>query len=109
MILNTYGTNCDGWESRHPRATIDMLGFLPNFIDANDKRSAVDQIKQKYGGSWRSDLFSIDKKDIMCYPGDPPYMPLYELKREDERIILYEHEIVAVIKPDGSFRTARID
>lgn len=43
------------------------------------------------------------------YPGDPPLYPLAQTQLRDELIIFYDHEIVAVFQPDGSFEACRMN
>jgi hypothetical protein len=53
--------------------------------------------------------FKLLEGDKLSYPGDPVLEPLGEIQLRDERIVMYQYSIVAVIQPDGSFEAARMD
>lgn len=94
-----------------PDATIDMLGYLPEFINPTDKRGAVEQFNDAYQGGW-SDMpgFTFDAKDkTLHYPEDPVYRPLFMTQMHEETIIFYQYGITLVVQKDGSYRAARLD
>ena len=97
----------------HLRATPEMLGYLPGFIDPKDPDGAVAQLDKNYqhGGGWKSfSGFEMRKEDLSIkYPGDPAYPPLAQATLRDETIVMYPHGWVAVIQKDGSFDIARMD
>lgn len=96
----------------HPRATQDMLGYLPRFLDARDPESAVTQLNANYqhGGGWRPfQGFTLNADDSIKYPGDPAIPPLAKAQLREETIIIYPHAWVAVIQPDRSFEICRMD
>jgi hypothetical protein len=43
------------WIQKHPKASLEMLGYIPSFFSENDPRSAREQINENYqhGGGWR--------------------------------------------------------
>lgn len=100
------------YEMLHPQATIDMLGYLPEFISPHDPRDAVSQFDDRYVGGW-NDMpnFTLDTKDDLTlrYPDDPPYRPLAKTRIRGETIIFYQHGITVVLQKDGTFRAARLD
>lgn len=97
---------------RHPRATHDHFGLIPQFINEHDPRGAVEQLDANYqhGGGWfRMNGFEMLEGERLKYPGDPPLDPLGEMTLRDERIVIYNYGVVAVIQKDGSFEAARMD
>ena len=101
------------WKALHPRADIQMLGFLPQIIRASDPRPVKEQIITGYahGGGynpmdgWRFDPVS----KTLTYPGDPPMPPLFELKVNNELVIYYNYAFVNIVQPDGTFAVIRMD
>lgn len=101
------------WELVHPQARPENLGLLPSMLDEDDPRSAREQFNSNYqhGGGWfpmQGFKLSADGKRLL-YPGDPPMLALARVKLRDELVVLYECEWVAIIQPDGSFETCRMD
>lgn len=86
------------------------LGFLPQWLDADDERPAAEQISKHYA-SWLpfKGPVTLGKKYELEYPGDPPLFPRAGTKLRDELILLYDHSWLAIIKPDRSFEVARVD
>ena len=100
------------WKRLHPKATPEMLGYIPMFLHGNDPRSAKEQLDANYvhGGFQPFHGFTMSADGMrLIYPGDPPMQAIAETKLRDETIRLYEAEWVAVIQPDGSFEVARMD
>lgn len=108
MITNCYGVNCAGWKMIHPRATPDMLGYVPDFLVDDDPRAAREQFNERYEyGGWKPNKgFTKDHRDCLTYPGDPT---LAERMLRDERIVMYSGAIFAIIQPDSAFEVARLD
>lgn len=100
------------WVARHPQATPEMLGYLPEMISDEDPRPAREQFDTNYrqGGGWSPfPGFTLMPDDTLEYPGDPPVQVLAETKLRDERILLYEHSWVAIIQPNGTYEICRMD
>jgi hypothetical protein len=100
------------WRSLHPLATVDMLGYLPQFLSERDPRSAREQLDSGYqqGGGWTPlPGFILLSNGCLGYPGDPPTLPIAETRLRTETIRLYEHAWVAIIQDDGSVEVARMD
>jgi hypothetical protein len=96
----------------HPRATEETFGLIPHFLHEDNPAKAVQQLDDNYrhGGGWRPmKNFKLLEGDKLSYPGDPVLEPLGEIQLRDERIVMYQYSIVAVIQPDGSFEAARMD
>lgn len=98
----------------HPSdpAPEEILGFLPSFLDDNDPRPAREQINENYahGGGWTPlPKITIDKHGNLRYPGDPPFKCLAMAMLRDELICLYEHELLMIMQPDGSFEVSSVD
>ncbi|MGY3278093.1 hypothetical protein [Bradyrhizobium sp. S3.7.6] len=99
---------------RHPKATIEHMGYFPDFIDDRDPRPAKEQINERYGqhGGWAPLVpshWTMYDGDVLQWPEDPPLNPICELRLRDERIVMYHASIFAIIQPDGSFEVARCD
>ena len=99
------------FEMKHPRATIDMLGYIPSFLSDNDPRPAREQLHTSYshGGGWTPFVgFRVTSRGLE-YPGDPPMRLLAEAKLRDETIRFYESSWVSITQPDGSVEISRMD
>ena len=100
------------WVMKHPRATIDMLGFIPDFLSENDPRPAKEQIAENYshGGGWNNmKKFKMNPDGNIQYPGDPPLILIAETKLRDELLKFYNGSWLAIIQPDGIFEISRLD
>lgn len=94
------------------RASPDHIGSIPDMLDAEDPRKAAEQLDIGYahGGGWSpTPGFTMDDSGHLKYPGDPPLAPLAAIPFREEIVLIYEHSIVAVIQPDGSFEVSRMD
>ena len=111
MTINCYGIDCAGWEMIHPKATPDMLGYVPRFLMDGDPRPAREQFEERYEfGGWKPNRgFSKDDRDFIKYPGDPALPPIAQRMLRDERVVMYPSSLFAIIQPDGSFEIARMD
>ena len=96
---------------KHPRATIEHLGFIPMFFDEHDPAPAREQIDDRYrhGGGWRVHKGWTMSEEGIFFPGDPIMPVIAEAKLRDETIRVYDMAWVAIIQPDGTFEVARID
>lgn len=98
------------WKMKHPQATIEMLGYIPDFLSESDPRSAKEQIEVNYIGGWsHMPGFTMNENGNLNYPGDPPMLLLAETKLRDKTIRFYQHAWLAIIQPDGSFEVSRVD
>jgi len=99
------------WVRHHPRATTDMLGYLPEMLDATDPRSAKEQFNANYLGGWNSFVgFELDMdKGTINYPGDPPTKLLYWTILRREWIGVFEHAWVVIVQEDNTWDAARLD
>jgi hypothetical protein len=97
--------------ARHPGVTFDHVGHLPDMLSPDNPERARIQLDNGYrhGGGWQPmSGLTLDADDRLKYPGDPWLVPLAEMALRDERIVVYEHSIVAIIQPDRSFEAARM-
>lgn len=93
-----------------------VVGFIPQFLDESDPRSAVEQIDTAYqhGGGWR-DFKGFQLAGgggdpyFLTYPGDPHMRELSRATLRDETLVFFKCSWLAVIQPNGSFRVARLD
>ncbi len=105
--------NGTGWFLRAGVEPAD-LGYLPSMLDQDDKRPAREQLDSSYiyGGPprWRTEPASIDAKDRLCYPGDPPLDWLaMTFLHDKEQVLLYPGDFVVILQPDRSFLFQRMD
>jgi hypothetical protein len=99
------------WTLKHPRATFDMLGYIPQFLHETDPRPAREQIDTayQYGGGWTPfEGFKMTKRGLE-YPGDPPMVLIAEATLRDETLRFYDCSWLAIVQPDGSFEACRLD
>ena len=79
------------------RDMIELLGFIPSFLDENDPRPAKEQFDDRYVGGWRPlPGFKFGKGWRVSYPGDPPMKPLCVMLFRDEKIYLYPYSWVRI-------------
>jgi hypothetical protein len=100
------------WTMLHPRMNLAALGYLPDFIDAEDPRDARTQLDAGYkhfGGFSAMKGFRLDTDNWLHFPGDPPLPPIAQARLRAELICVYQGDWVAVIQPDRSFVVARMD
>ena len=100
------------WIQKHPRANMEMLGFIPMFLNERDPRPAREQMNSNYshGGGWRPlQGFKMLSNGNLKYPGDPEYLLLFETKLRNETIRFYTSEWLAIIQEDGSFEASRVN
>lgn len=111
------------WEIKHPRASIEMFGFLPSFLDEADPRSAAEQFAETYahGGGWSpfqegntktvsTGAFRFLPNGNLKYPGDPVTHLLGEARLHNkETIRIYEYAWVAIIQENGDYGIMRMD
>jgi hypothetical protein len=99
------------WQMLHPNMTFDHLGYIPTFVSVEDDDSARQQIHKRYVSGWIPfKQFKMDPKThTLRFPGDPPFKPLAQAQLRDELILFYDCAWVAIVQPDGSFETARLD
>lgn len=92
-----------------PDFNLEMLGYIPSFLDDADPRPAREQFNERYqSGWWPLPNFALDGITLR-YPGDPPLKPYALIEFRDENILIYEGDIVVILQPDGSFEGARMD
>lgn len=80
-------------------------GFIPSFFDFDDDRPCVVQLRERYMFGC-SPLFgvTIQEDGTWQYPDDPDLPPLMsaDFPANNERVYIYQHAFVAVVKTDGS-------
>ena len=88
-------------------------GYIPNFLDELDPRSAREQFNEKYLGGWHPmkhpGLTFDPKTQVMRFPGDPPFEPRSRLLFRHEILLLYPGSFVLVLQPDDTWEAARMD
>lgn len=102
-----YGQEVGMWKA------MDLLGFIPEFLSTDDKRTVREQLDSNYrhgGGwspmqSWRRD----SETGELTYPGDPPYRPLARAKVREETVYVYPHAWVCIVQKDDTYEVARMD
>lgn len=100
------------WTIHHPKFSIDMLGFIPFFLNEANPASAREQLDHNYshGGGWNPfPGFELLPNQNLQYPGDPETRLLAATKFHSEEIRFYEHSWVMIIQPDGKWEVSRMD
>jgi hypothetical protein len=100
------------WHLKHPKATPDMLGYIPSFLSEDNPRPAREQINTAYahGGGFQPFIgFKMLPDGSLKYPDDPPTLLLAETTLRHETIRFYQHSWLAIIQPDGTFEITRVD
>jgi hypothetical protein len=98
------------WIVRDYHTTLDMLGYIPSFLDLKDPRSARDQIAHNYIAGWSPfEGFKMLKNLDLAYPGDPITHWLAKANFRKEKLVFYEHSWFAIIQPSGEWEIARLD
>ena len=99
------------WELKHPKATAEMLGYIPTFLNETDPRPAREQFAANYayGGWTKFEGFTMLSNGNLSYPEDPETRLLAETRLRDEVIRVYESAWVAIVQPDGRYEIARLD
>jgi hypothetical protein len=92
----------------------DHVGFIPTFLNLDDKRPAREQLDENYrhGGGWRPQSgFTQVSNHRYClkYPGDPPLTPLAVIPIRKEVVLIYRYGYVAIFQEDGTFEACRMD
>jgi hypothetical protein len=101
------------WVMLDPNFSAEGLGFLPDILLNDDKRSVKDQLEDRYrhGGGWRPiPGLTMTPSRTLRFPGDPPYRPSAITKINHELVIFYRQaSLLAVVQPDKSFTVVRVD
>lgn len=96
----------------HPDVLLGNFRFIRAMLDNDDPRPAREQFDAHYqhGGGWRPmNGLTLGKDKCLHSPGDPPIHPLAAmLLHKDEYIIIFEHDIVAIVRGE-SFEACRMD
>lgn len=96
----------------HPGVSMDNIGMIPHWLSESDPRSASLQLDNCYGhgGGWNSfPGFKLREDNSLKYPGDPPLLPIAELRLRDELILIYEYSWVAIVQSNRTFEVCRMD
>ncbi len=99
------------WIIKHPKATFDMLGYIPDMLSDRDPRPAREQFDANYrqGGGWTPFKgFTMTARGLE-YPGDLPMPLLAETTLRGETIRFYKCSWVAIVQPDGTYEICRMD
>ncbi len=102
------------WVLKHPRATMDHLGYIPSFIDTNNPAPAAKQIDDAYISGWspfgKGRWTMAPDFSSIRYPGDPAMPIIAEAQLRDETLRLYDGgPWLAIFQKDGSYEIARMD
>lgn len=102
------------WVLLQPGMMPEDLGpYLPFFLVVEDQRPAAEQFNERYKfGGWRpygQDQFTMTKGYGLMFPGDPVQQPRALTRLRNETIILYPHDVFAIVQKDGSFEVSRMD
>lgn len=106
------------WKSHNGYNLRNIGPFLQMILIDADQRPAKQQINERYrhGGGWHAMKgwkLHLDKHNLeltsITYPGDPPQYPLASAMLNAELVILFPHDFLAVVQPNGNFEISRID
>lgn len=99
------------WKLLHPRATMEHLGYIPDWISESNPKSAKEQLNDGYqfGGFRPFKGFELNDDNSLSFPGDPLQIPIASCQLRDELITIYQSSWVAVIQLDRSFEVCRMD
>lgn len=97
--------------SLDPDVPVANFHMIRAMLDEDDPRPAREQL-DKHGGGWRPmhGLTYNEKTHCLEYPGDPPIHPLALMQLHKERILIFEHDVVAIFPLDSFlFEACRMD
>lgn len=100
------------WIKKHPRTSLDTLGYIRFWLTEDNPASAKEQLHANYthGGGWRPFKgHTMLPNGDLAYPGDPPRRLLWEAKLREELVRVYQDAWVAVIQPSGEYEICRMD
>lgn len=104
------------WVQLDPLFHPHGLGFLPDILRDDDKRTVREQLEDRYahGGGWRpmrSHGFRLNKKTwVLSFPGDPPFKPAAMCGIGAEIVVFYPQcSLLLVFQPDDSWEVTRVD
>lgn len=108
---NQYGPIFVDVELVHPKANLDMLGYIPCWLDPDDPDSAAEQLGLAYArfGGWTPRKGWTMNEDSITFPGDPPRPLIARMRIRDEEVRFYLGAYIAIVQPDGSHEIARMD
>jgi hypothetical protein len=83
----------------------ELLGVLPNFMNNLDPRSLKDQMIEGYirsagGPCYPTAEATITVNGVYQYPRDPDLFPIFVFFRDQERVFIYPHGLVAIVEVD---------
>lgn len=96
------------------RHNIEDLGYIPQFINETDARPVREQLHESYlhGGGWnpfKGFKFHDGDWPHISYPGDPDFRAIAETTIHGQRLIVFSHDWVGLVQPDGSLEISRMD
>lgn len=110
---------CSHWSN------MEVAGLLPEIILADDPRPAKEQFAERYahGGGWNPMSNWLYKPAQPGFPGGASlvynssdeeddaeeYPEVSRTTVNNETLILFECEFLAIVQPDGSFEVDRVD
>ena len=108
VYINVNGVSQeDAWE---------QYGMLLSMLKESDPRKAAEQFDSGYqhGGGWNPPgvLQAVQghQERVAEQTGDQPIRPILIIRFREERIFVYEHDIVrCIVQPDGSHEICRMD
>lgn len=90
-----------------------MLGYIPTWLvsAAENDEGLADGLQNRYQffTGWHRDDHATVENDLFMYPGDPPHRPILKATKGNETILVYPHEIVAVLVDGELVKWTRFD
>lgn len=97
------------WTMVHPRAKMEMLGYIPDFLSPLDERPAREQFAANYIGGWHPMQGFVRVGGTLRFAGDPPRRLIAKTQLGDELIEVYDGAWVCIVQPNGTFEASRMD
>lgn len=105
------------WHLTHPKATPEMLGYLPYLVTDALDTPAREQLEITYahGGGVRPNTtmtlhdWSEPGKATLTYPNDPPMEEIARAQRRDETLIFFDCSWLAIVQANGDYLITRMD
>ena len=94
-----------------------LIGYLGQIFLNGTGETAQEQLNQRYahGGGFHPFegfiLAGADETDAatITYPKDPPMREVSRLSLNEQTLILFEHQWLAIVEADNSYRVTRVD
>lgn len=91
---------------------INALGPVPTLLNANDMRTAAQQLDEILQLGWNPEPdnlgWEFHEDTSLTFPGLPPLAPVARAQHGLERIYMYPAQWMVILQLSGSFQVGRI-